>query len=147
MKKSSLFSILFALIPLICLPIIFRKPAATITKPEEIALIAAELSNIDTVWVGGTELFNGMLIPVPGTVALGSHEYYPYLLATIRDIVTGDVLVLITSPFEIPSTSSRTTQEDLSVDIVIKGSKAMVLLHGQTEGSWPALLFSVITNG
>lgn len=121
----------------------FRKPAATIVRLDEIAILAAEVSERDSLWMGDNTFFNSQL-PAPGTVAFGSHEYFPYQLTTVRDAASGDVMVMITSRLSIPSVRPQNTST-YSFKTAVDDGKVYVLMHDGSNGSWPARLFSVIS--
>ncbi|MCD4847418.1 MAG: hypothetical protein K8R76_04430 [Candidatus Aegiribacteria sp.] len=144
MRKSKLPAIFIAGILLSTIPVLFRKPAATIIRLDEIAILAAEVSVRDAFWMGDNTFFNSHL-PEPGTVAFGSHEYYPYHLTTVRDSASGAVMVMITSRLSIPSVIPQNTSTH-SFKAAVDDGKVYVLIHDGSDGSWPARLFSVISN-
>jgi len=125
--------------------VLFRKPATTFTNLEEIAIHASELSKTDSAWPGSWWMYDGIDSPLPGCVAFGTHDLYPFRLITARDVQTGDILVRIISPFSLPS-EARTVNR-LRFTSFEKDSEALVLLHQQNSESWPVSLFSIITNG
>lgn len=144
MRESKLPAIFIAGVLLSAIPALFRKPAATIVRLDEIAILAAEISERDTLWMGDNTFFHSQL-PAPGTVAFGSHEYYPYHLTTVRDAASGDVMVMITSQLSISSIRPQNTSTN-SFKTAVDDGKVYVLLHDGLNGSWPAQLFSVISN-
>ncbi len=143
MRKSELPAIFIAGLLLSVIPVLFRKPAATIVRLDEIAVLAAEVSERDALWMGDNTFFNSQL-PAPGTVAFGSHEYFPYHLTTVRDAASGAVMVIITSQISIPSIMPRNTSTH-SFETAFDEGKVYVLMHDGSNGSWPARLFSVIS--
>ncbi|MCK4671478.1 MAG: hypothetical protein KAT47_02975 [Candidatus Aegiribacteria sp.] len=143
MRESKYPAIFAACVLLSAIPVLFRKPAATIVRLDEIAILAAEVSERDTLWMGDNTFFN-LQLPAPGTVAFGSHEYYPYHLTTVRDAASGDVMVMITSRISIPFIRPQDTSTH-SFKTPFDG-KVYVLIHAGSNGSWPARLFSVISN-
>ena len=144
MRESKLPAIFTACVFLFAIPVLFRKPAVTIVRLDEIAILAAEVSERDTLWNGDNTFFN-LQLPAPGTVAFGSHEYYPYHLTTVRDAASGDVMVMITSRLSIPTVRPQDTSDTHSFKTAVDG-KVYVLIHDGSNGSWPARLFSVISN-
>ena len=128
--------------------IIFRKPATTFTSLCEIAVHASELSKTDSVWPGSWWMYDGIESPLPGCVAFGTHDLYPFQLITARDIQTGDVLVRIVSPLSIsiPSGADRVNHQNLCFTSYVHDSEALVLIHSQDSKSWPVNLFSIFTN-
>ncbi len=145
MRESKLPAIFIAGVLLSAIPVLFRKPAATIVRLDEIAMLAAEVSEKDTLWMGDNTFFN-LQIPAAGTVAFGSHEYYPYHLTTVRDSASGDVMVMITSKLTIPSVMPQNTYDTHSFETAVDDKKVYVLIHAGSNESWPARLFSVISN-
>ncbi len=143
MRTSKIPAIFTAFVLLCAIPVLFRKPAATIVRLDEIAILAADISERDTLWMGDRTFFN-LQLPAPGTVAFGSHVYYPYHLTTVRDAFSGDVMVMITSRLSIPSVRPQDTST-CSFKTAIDG-KVYVLIHAGSNESWPARLFSVIGN-
>lgn len=143
MRKSELPAIFIAGLLLTVIPVLFRKPASTIVRLDEIAVLAAEVSERDALWMGDNTFFNSHL-PAPGTVAFGSHEYFPYHLTTVRDAASGTVMVIITSQISIPSVIPRNTSTH-SFKTAFDEGKVYVLMHDGSNGSWPARLFSVIS--
>lgn len=144
MRKSELPAIITACVLFSAIPVLFRKPAATIVRLDEIATLAAEVSERDNLWTGDNTFFNSQL-PEPGTVAFGSHEYYPYHLITARDSASGAVMVIITSRLSIPSIRSQSTSTH-SFKTAVDDGKVYVLMHDDSNGSWPERFFSVISN-
>lgn len=123
--------------------ILFRKPATTFASLEEIAIHASVLSLSDPAWPGSCWIRDGLEPPIPGSVAFGKHDLYPFRLITARDVHTGDVLVRIISPLTIPSEAS--TVSNLRFTSFVHDSEALVLLRRQNSESWPVSLFSIIT--
>ncbi len=136
-----------ALLLLASMLFLFRKPSTTFTNLEEIAIHASALSLTDSAWPGGWWIFDGIESPLPGIVAFGTHNLYPFRLITARDVQTGDVLIRIISPSSIPSNASRTDHQNLRFTSYVQSSEALVLLHQQNSESWPVNLFSIITDG
>ena len=126
---------------------LFRKPSTTFTNLEEIAIHASALSLTDSAWTGSWWIFDGIEPPLPGIVAFGTHDLYPFRLITARDVQTGDVLVRIISPLSIQSNAGRVNRQNLRFTSYVQNSEALVLLHQQNSESWPVNLFSIITNG
>ena len=144
MRESQLPAIFIAGIILSGLPILFRIPAATIVRLDEIAILAAQVSEKDPLWMGDNAIFN-LNTPEAGSVAFGSHDYYPYHLTTVRDAASGDVMVVITSESSIPLVRPRNTSTH-SFSTAVADDKIYILLHAGSNVSWPARLFSVISN-
>ena len=144
MKESQLPAIFIAGIILVGLPYLFRIPASTIVRPDEIAILAAQVSEKDPLWTGNNAPFN-LNVPEAGTVAFGSHEYYPYHLTTVRDAASGDVMVVITSEPSIPVVRPGSTSTH-SFRTAVDNEKVYILMHDGSNASWPARLFSVISN-
>ncbi|MEN8209476.1 MAG: hypothetical protein ABFR50_09510 [Candidatus Fermentibacteria bacterium] len=126
--------------------LLFRNTSTTFTSPEEIAIHASELSKTDSVWSGSWWIRGGIEPPPPGCVAFGMHDLYPFKLITARDVQTGDVLVRIISPLSIPSGSIERNPQNLRFTSQVRDSEALVLVCQQNSESWPAGLFSIITN-
>ena len=125
--------------------LLFRKPATTFTNLEDIAVHASVLSLSDSAWTGSLWIWDAVEPPMPGCVAFGVHDLYPFRLITARDVETGDVLVRIISPLSIPSDASAVNR--LRFTSFVQDSEALVLLHQQNSESWPVNLFSIITGG
>ncbi len=136
-----------AFILLASMPLLFRKPATTITNIEEIAIHASALSLSDSAWSGGWWIFDSIEPPLPGCVAFGTHDLYPFRLITARDIQTGDVLVRIISPLSVPLDVSAVNRQNLRFTSFVQDSEAFILMHQQNSESWPVNLFSIITDG
>jgi hypothetical protein len=129
--------------------ILFRKPATTFTNLEEIAIHASELAKTDSAWPGSWWIYDGIESPLPGCVAFGTHDLYPFQLITVRDVQTGDVLVRIVSPLSIsiPTGAVRVNHQNLHFTSYVHDCEALVLIHQQNSESWPVNLFSIFTNG
>lgn len=136
-----------AFLLLASMPLLFRKPSTTIPDLEKIAIHASALSLSDSAWSGDRWIFDGIEPPIPGEVAFGTHDLYPFRLATVRDVQTGDVLVRIISPLSVPSDTSMVNRQNLRFSSFVQDTKALVLIHRQNSKSWPVNLFSIITNG
>lgn len=125
--------------------LLFRQPSTTLMNLEEIAIHASVLSLSDPAWPGSCWIWDGLEPPIPGCVAFGKHDLYPFQLITARDVQTGDVLVRIISPLSIPPEAS--TVNHLRFTSFVQDSEALVLLRLQNSESWPVNLFSIITDG
>ncbi len=137
---------IIAFILLVSMLFLFRKPSTTLVNIEEIAIHASALSLTDPAWPGSWWIFDGIESPLPGCVAFGTHDLYPFRLITARDVQTGDVLVRIISPLSIPPDASGISRS-LPIISYVQNSEALVLIHQQNSESWPVNLFSIITNG
>lgn len=128
--------------------VLFRKPSTTFTNLEEIAIHASELSRTDSAWPGSWWMYDMIESPLPGCVAFGTHDLYPFQLITARDVQTGDVLVRIVSPLSIsiPPGPDRASTQSLRFTSYVHDSEALVLMHSQNSESWPVNLFSILTN-
>lgn len=129
------------------MPLLFRKPSTTITDLEEIAIHASALSLSDSAWLGSWWIWDGIEPPLPGCVAFGTHDLYPFRLITARDVQTGDILVRIISLSSLPSEASTVSCQNFHFTSFVQDSEALVLIHQQDSESWPVNLFSVITDG
>lgn len=141
--KATLISAVTAIVLLFSLPFLFRKPATTLRRPQEIARLAAEIAQEDPIWMSGEAVFS-FPVPPAGTVALGSHSIYPYDIQTIRDQRSGDVLVVISFGFEGPEYGRHLDEEQ---SMIYLEDRVVILVKGDSTASWPAELFSVISNG
>ena len=129
------------------MPVLFRKPSTTTSDIGEIAVCASMLSLSDSVWSGEWWMIEGIEPPLPGEVAFGIHDYYPYKLLTARDVRTGDVLVRILSPLNFPSNTYSVIRRNLHITAVVQDTDAIVIVRSQNSESWPVRLFSIITRG
>ncbi len=136
-----------AFLLLASMPVLFRKPSTTMTSLEEIAFHASVLSSSDSVWSGGRWIFEGIEPPLPGCIAFGMHDLYPFQLVTARDVKTGDVLVRIVSPLSITSDVNAANRHNLRFTSFVQSTEALVLIQQKDSESWPVNLFSIITNG
>ena len=127
--------------------ILFRKPATTFTNLEEIAIHASELSKTDSAWSGSWWMYDRIESPLPGCVAFGTHDFYPFQLITARDTRTGDVLVRIVSKLSIsiPPGAGRVSPQNHCFTSNVNDSGALVLMHSENSESWPVSLFSIFT--
>lgn len=127
--------------------ILFRKPATTFTNLDQIAIHASELSKTDSAWSGSWWMYDRIESPLPGRVAFGTHDLYPFQLNTARDIQTGDVLVRIVSTLSIsiPPGAGRVNPQNHRFTSYVHDSEALVLIHSQNSESWPVNLFSIFT--
>jgi len=127
--------------------ILFRKPATTFTNLYQIAIHASELSKTDSAWSGSWWMYDRIESPLPGRVAFGTHDLYPFQLNTARDIQTGDVLVRIVSTLSIsiPPGAGRVNPQNHRFTSYVHDSEALVLIHSQNSESWPVNLFSIFT--
>lgn len=129
------------------MPVLFRKPSSTISDIGEIAIRASMLSLFDSVWSGNWWIFEEIEPPLPGCVAFGTHDYYPYKLITARDARTGDVLVKILSPLNLPPNPDFVTHRNFHITGIVQDTDALVIIRNQDSESWPVRLFSIITSG
>ncbi len=145
-KAAIVPAIITGVLLLLLMPLVFRKSASTISDIEEIALYAQALSSTDSVWTGNLWLFREIDPPLPGEAAFGTHNLFPYRLITVRDTGTGDVLVRILSPFDLQSNTERMNESNFQISAVVRNTDATVLIRNRDSNSWPARLFSIITD-
>jgi hypothetical protein len=124
---------------------LFRNPSATMTDIGEIAIHASALSMSDSAWYGTCWLPDWIEPPIPGEIAFGLHDVFPYKLFTIRDVRTGDILVDIRSSIAV--SLDENTPENHQITAILKDTGAMVLICDRNSESWPVYLFSIITDG
>lgn len=136
-----------AFLLLVSIPVIFRNPSSTIKNLEQLVTHASALSLSDSIWTGSCWIFDGIEPPLPGSVAFGTHDLYPYRLVTARDVQTGDVLIRIISPLSIPSDENAMNRLYLHYSSFVQDTVVSVLMHQQDSESWPVYLFSIITDG
>ncbi len=144
---SRILPVLIAALFLVSMPLLFRKPSSTMTHAREIAIHASVLSMSDSAWSGNRWFFTLIDAPPPGEVAFGIHDVYPYRFFTARDIASGDILISIDSPIRIPSRPDSPLEENLQLSAISRGEYTLLLVHHKNSESWPAALFSIITNG
>lgn len=111
------------------------------------AVHASVLSLSDSAWSDSWWIWSGIEPPLPGCVAFGIHDLYPFRFITARDVQTGDVLIRIISPLSIPSNENTMNRQNLRFTFFVQDSEALVLIHKSDFDSWPVNLFSIITNG
>ncbi|MCD4700886.1 MAG: hypothetical protein K8S24_03420 [Candidatus Aegiribacteria sp.] len=136
-----------AFLLLASMPVLFRKPSTTMPGLEEMAVHASALSLSDSAWSGSWWIWSGIEPPLPGCVAFGIHDLYPFRLITARDVQTGDVLIRIISPLSISSNENTMNRQNLHFTSFVQDSEALVLIYQSDSNSWPVNLFSIITNG
>jgi len=129
------------------MPVLFRKPATTISDIGEMAIYASTLSLSDSVWSGEWWITEGIEPPRSGEVAFGMHYYYPYRFFTARDVKTGDLLVRISSQLNLPPFSNTTVHRNFYITAVVQDTDALIIIQRQNSESWPVRLFSIITSG
>lgn len=136
-----------AFLLLASMPVLFRVPSSTITNLEQLVTHASALSLSDSAWNGSGWVFDGIEPPLPGCVAFGTHDLYPFRLITARDVQTGDVLIRIVSPLSIPSDENTLNRLNLHSTSFVQDTVVLVLIHQQDSESWPVDLFSIISDG
>lgn len=135
-----------AFLLLLSIPVIFRNASSTIKNLEQLVIHASALSLSDSAWAGNCWIFDGIEPPLPGSIAFGTHDLYPFRLATARDVQTGDVLIRIISPLSIPSDENAMNRLNLHYTSFVQDTVVSVLIHQQDSESWPVYLFSIITD-
>jgi len=145
-EASIIPAVIIGAVLLLLMPVIFKKPASTMSGIEEIAIHAYALSSTDPAWSGNLRVLKGIEPPLPGEVAFGTHDFFPYRFITARDVRTGDVLVRILSPLDLQSNPDRINRSNLQITAVVRNTDAIVLIRNKDSNSWPARLFSFITD-
>jgi len=138
--------LLIGILLLAIIPILFRKPASTMTGIGEIAIHASALSLSDETWSGNCRLIECIDLPPADEVAFGVHEYFPYRLVTVRDEETGDILIAVSSPLNLLEGIDAASRRDPSIRAVLRETDAIVYMGELNSGSWPARTFSIISS-
>lgn len=146
LTAARISAVIIGFLLLVSMPVLFRKPASTMSDIGEIAIHAFTLSLSDSVWSGGWWMIEGIEPPLPGCVAFGTHDYYPYKFFTARDVRTGDVLIRITSPLNLSSNADFETRRNFHFTAVVQDTDALVIIRSQNSESWPVRLFSIMTS-
>ena len=135
-----------AFLLLASMPVLFRNPSTTMTNLGEIAIQASALSLSDSAWSGSWWIFDMIEPPLPGCLAFGTHDLYPFRLVTARDVQTGDVLIRIISHLNIRLDENAMNRQNLHFTSFVQDMEVLVLIHQQDSESWPVNLFSIITD-